>query len=72
LQVYDSKTWTNKLDAIQKHLNERILSSALVDDIMIGEWKKCPNAQNILQDSPMRPPERGQNLKITWRFGGDM
>ena len=42
LQVYDSKTWTNKLKAIQKHLHERILNSALVDDIMIGEWKKRP------------------------------
>ena len=63
LQVYDSKTWTNKLDAIQKHLHERILSSALVDDIMIGEWRKRPTYPKRTAGFDHEPSRKGTETK---------
>jgi hypothetical protein len=37
--VFDKNKWDEKLEAIQKHLHERILTKKLVDEIMIREWQ---------------------------------
>jgi hypothetical protein len=40
LEVYDKRKWEDALNDVQKKLHERILTTALLDQIISKEWKK--------------------------------